>query len=950
VTLPRFIIEADPDSGEYLPATIHASLTAPGSGGARAPVPMEVVSVQTEPTGMISVTPAADAGADPVWQFDVRILDEALSDPSFASRAQEPVLVTITARPAEGADDRPEIRRQCEVAIVVNDGEIHWQAEGDPSTADAVLHLDADGVTELVLLVRFERYDPEQRRVVYDPETVEFSHWTGPETTPEVFGPAPGDQPHLTAGPSNNRDRTRWRCHVPLPDPAHPSLVLPVETHIRVRAWPRGTVQRLPGAIDVSGGTKMLGEAHVPVVLDPVRVAAELVEPTEPVPADGEVHELVVRILNERTRAPVTSGTYTFELAPDGGGGTLQETAVTLDPDSGGEARLPYRSPQLTYQPGGTYRETLVVHRGEGEARQDVTQLPVHLSPEVDVEISATKPGLEWEPVTVRIPAGQAPKMVRGTLPLTVETTAPVPSRTETFPVAAAEVKILAGPDRKEIPARILTNDRGLFQWRLPELEAGLADAPPERAERDLGDDEVPTCDFDEHARAVIEGYEERLKHYGPFHLYNDGLTFKVRTHRVVFGGQLAREKPELVERIVSGAELLAIGVCYGTPYERMYRSALADAFDAVAGVFQELVSMLITWGDVGEKLAKAAARVGTWVTNTAGSTVAGLVSWVTQNFAHGLQLLSIKLQGWITSLKQVAVTPSVNNLVESLSGMVGSVVEAAGAIASSAGGALMEVLTGTINLIINAGRAVFNAIAAAITGVIAVLGDLVAAAAGGIGRWLAVCGEAAFAKITEALGRLMGRQVLGPSLHPWGLPKAMEEATKYLLDTLAGFFLGGRRLSESLSQKLYIFPFLASSAVDGLQTDVEHALAKVPADHEARRTPFRTTTQRMNDEMGQLSRAQATLDVVMAGIDFAVLTIELILTAVGMLFSVGILNPVTLAPIFKKVELGVGAMKLVLLRLPVLATAIGMAGVFAITYCAYTYWLASASPLVGGP
>ena len=942
----RFTLRPDPETGAYQPAPIHVRLTTVDASGAEVAVPMEIVSVETSPTGVIEVTPVASAaGPDPVLEFRAQLTAEALADPHLPERTKEPVKVTFVARPQPdrpGAAAPAEIRRQCEVLIEVPAGTIHWLDEDTANSTDQVLHLEADGESQLRLRVWLDQYDPESQRVVYDPEKVEFTHWTGPEVPAEVFTYAPDDRPDQVAGADNNRERTRWMVRVPLPDADHPDLVPPIDTHIRVRAWPRGSISRSPGAIETSPDAKKLGEAHVPIVLEPSKVVCQLVEPTEPIPADGsDDHSLRVRLTRQRTGAAVTSGTYTFELAGGGPGGSLDPTGttVTLTAEDDGTAELSYTAPELSYRPGGRYAETLIVFRGAGAKRSELGRLPVYLSPSLSAEVEFEKAGLEWETATIEFEPVETPARVTGIVEF--EVTNDDPARTLTFPVAFAEIRLEVG-DESVAVGPLTTNDQGKFVWDLPELRAGLAKAAPERRETTL-EKGWATCEFDDDASTVIDFYDDKVFEYAPFHLFPATLTTTVKSHRLVFGEQVARLKPDLLAKVLAGTEYLRTGAVYGRSWEECFRNQMGTAVDQLANLFSELVGIAVNCANFGEHLAAVATSLARWVEQGTAALVQRMIRWVTTDFAVGIQMLAQTVRGLLDELSTRIVMPAVHAVIESATGAWRVLSDAVDRLLSTDRN-LTDLLVGVVDVLANLFKLLVNTAISLILGALELLGRAATALAETVGEYLLPLGDATFRRWEAALREVFHNALQDKgSWGTWGLGKLCELIYGWVLEQLSAMEQGAAWTAQRIRQALDPAPAVISQAVTALESACR-SVPGLPTPSDPRIEVFRRATSDAADRVKKWEISSADTEMYVKIFDTMVLCAEIGVAAVGTLFSVGALNPATLGPVFTQIEIGLGVFKTITVHLPLIGCTLSGGALILNAYGLNTLALTSGS------
>lgn len=918
----QFHVEVDQESGTFKPVDLHIRMEHHRSDGTEVAVEMELVSVAMDREGLVTLTPKAPDSDEPILVYEVQLTDALLSSPDFASQITEPIRVTFTARPKPESPDAapPEpLEQRCDI-IIDSPGAIHWTVADDPTTRDQPVELDADGQSEFVLSVRYEAWDPEQRQVVYKPEDVEFSHWTGPGLDPDVFGPVKGDEPWVVAGVDNNRDHSRWDSKLELPHPSHPGLTLPFNSSIRVRVWPMGSVVRHPGSISFKEGAKLLAEADVPLTLLEARQLVDLVRPEEPVPADGQEHELVLRFLRERDRSLVKRGTYSFEFEPGEHhrGGKIAETEAELTEDAKGELTLTYTAPELTYEAGKSFTERLQVYRGVGDDRQLLATIPVHLSPKVELRVEPEKAGLTWEPFELTIDPGLAPAVLRGVL--TIDVTDKVEGDTKPFRVAHAKVMVHTGPGQStkvELPLR--SDKDGRWEWKLPELAEGLAKLPVERRERTLDpDSDRPESRFDDEAETVIRFYEDKVHEHTPWPLYDSPLERRIRQHRLVYGEQLASNPEHLLDRAVSGTDLLRAGTTFGKSYERIYESQIEVAAGGLNGIFTELIGLAINAASIGEKVGKVVGKVAALLDEVAGSVARGIGRYVTTEFAVGLKVTAIQIMEFLGRFTEQTTSPTVWNMIEGVKGAWAIIAETASNLITRQGSALVELVSGAINLLMNALKAIGNLVVTAVLLVLTAGGALLGMLIDALGSLLSRCAGPPVERLIATVGHyLTGTSAASAEVGKWTVGKAFEELYKATLDRLAGAQRAAGGVASSVASVVNPMGWVTSPAVGWLDGEAERLW--VPEDAEPRIDEFRDDTLALGETQAAVGKYSSYLEIALGFIDAIVLAIECILMLLSMFVSAGFLNPVTLGPAMTAFEISFAKAKLAFIRLPAL-------------------------------
>jgi hypothetical protein len=499
-------------------ATINAKLLMRGKD---VDIEFTVDRVEVEPKDIIDVNQDLASSDGEVAVFNAELSQKVLSSSDFYELVATPVKVKIVVKPALQTmsliTTAPEsIEQTCRVGVKVPPARIRWEDPKRPGLDNPKFEVEADAEDTMELHVWFERWDPKQQKVASD-DTVEFSHMTDSQFDAEVFGPHPTSQPWNIAQPGsgNRRFCSLWQSHMVLPA-AGRRETLPWDGHIRVRAWRKGAILgRSVNRVRLRPGATPLSQTYVPVRLGPAKIVAKLVEPAEPIPADGQQHDVVLQFVNKKNGRPVDSASVSWELATGARypGGTVDPTTATIAKGDEGKVRFKYAPPKLTYTPSAAYDQDIRCYAGAGDARRDAEGVVVFVSPEVRAELTATKTGIEVKkPFTLVVPPDQAPdKIVGHTGFVSVEHE--VPDRYHVFD-ALPRITALADGESCAITLDTRTDEAGNYVWRLPELAPGLAKFAEDSARRrrvlEPFKDESPG-DFDRVALELLTKYRNRL-------------------------------------------------------------------------------------------------------------------------------------------------------------------------------------------------------------------------------------------------------------------------------------------------------------------------------------------------------------------------------------------------------------------------------------------------------
>jgi hypothetical protein len=611
----------------FEPATIRARLTVPAKG---VDVPHEVDHIELEPKDVVELVPDPSQSTPTIAVFRARLTDAVMSDRSFYDKVARPVKVRIVVKPVPTATspvpvDPEPVERSCRVGVKVPPARIRWEDHEHPGVPDPRFDVEADGEDDMELHVWFERWDPARKTIATDFD-VEFSHMTNEQFDPEVFGPHPESRPWVIAQPPSGDPRfcSLWKSMMALPHPERRET-LPWDGMIRVRAWRDGDITaRSVNRIRVRPGARPLAQAFVPVRLGPARIEARLVEPEEPVPADGQPHDIVIQFVTARTKKPVESGTVSWELATGARypGGTLDPLSAVLTPSDQGKVRIAYTPPKLVYTPGAAYDQDIKCFVGSGEKRQEAGGVIVYVSPEVRAELSAKKCGLDFDPpYTLVIPAAAAPDRIEGHVGF-VSLQPDVPEQFDVFD-ALPLVAALPEGARCDLTIDTRTDDKGRYRFTLPELTPGLARLAEDSARRRRVLEafrEESAGDFDDLSLQLLDRYRNRLRNNSQTfaRLLTGDLLHDLAYEPVVFGRHLCTKPEADCEKCKEGMRILEAALA-GTVLVDMLQEHLLDlGLKCLADFMAALLDVVLSFTKLAEKLfgllGKMAGKMAPWM------------------------------------------------------------------------------------------------------------------------------------------------------------------------------------------------------------------------------------------------------------------------------------------------------------------------------------------------
>jgi hypothetical protein len=804
VPVTELVLRPDPASGRYTEALVDVRVVTDSAAGPT-PVPADVTGAQGTPEDLVSLAQEPAPGPAPAVRLHVGLA----ADPSELAEAdQRSVTIDVWAQ-ASGVPDAEVLTGSVVIALEPLTASIHWMQAGHPETTDQVLEVTAEEAAELDLEVWLEGADGAE------PPDAEFSHMANEDLAGTQLAPTVADfSCHPESRPwqkpdADRRARSRWRVNRSLPCAERPDLVPPVDTAIRVRAWKAGTITRREEAIDATEGR--LAQALVPIQLAPVRLVAELVEPTEPIPADGQEHPVKIRVRRERDDrvhvGPVAVAVVPVEGRP---ASTVTPDRLQLAEPDAGELTLSLTPPELTYRSDGRYTETLRLtvpaQQGEGTPIGDVV---VALAPAVALTLTSLKKGLVWEePVTIERPAADRVRALTGQLRATAKQSQE-PGHERTLVVNLAEVDLVAPPDEVESPTdRARTDEQGRFELTLPGLKP-----VPEQAPLELDLDALPPGALAADVAERLDLYERRMnsrveRARCPLAtLVGDANADTLGSWRIETLGKLAAEDEDRYDDILGAIELSEAAGVYADAFSIVHYDLMRQSRDALAKLLADALSLTFTLTGTGQKLA---------------------------------DLIGPAIRQLLGALDSYLVNPTVRLLRSTLRGIV-HLVDAILDLIPQPGAQLQELA--------NAVKAAWDEIAAATNAEQILVGavELIVNGVMYIGRAIHALVVRAIRSLLPVTDTIMQQlcPALGPHLGP-GWSKICEDTLKKIVDELEviGLTVGGG--TAAIGRILDVYPWLMTDAVSSVLGDLD--ALRVPADPAARR-------DRVGDGYSEISR-----------------------------------------------------------------------------------------------
>lgn len=936
----RYEILFDWQKGDFQPVEIRARLLAAQVAGKYVPCTFARAEFTAEPADIVTIESRLE---DQTAIAAIRLADSFYARPDFWDQIKKPISVTLHATP-ENSQASPVVET-CQVAVQSPRPTIHWMKQDDPSTKDGKIEIPAEVNEQFVLQVWLNQFDPQQRSVTYDPDEVEFSHWS--EFPKEVL--ANQGPPAMDVKQGKNRDLTTWVMKVSLPDGNFPRLEPPVENTIRVKAWARGTIQRENGGIKPLSGAEMLAdEVHVPVVLSPVKLTARLAEPM-PIPANGRQTELLLQVLQEKDERPAKGIKLSWELAQVANrprGSLLPEGGTT---DDQGQVRIAYTTPELLYHPGIDLTEKLCVFRGEGASRSELAEIELALAPAISLKLEAEKTkdceyglsGLAAEPVEINLDAdlvvNEKVKGIQLSLPL------PLDGLETPYKVQQAGFKMHIGDGKGnwqlagENPVKEIAP--GQYVWRAPELKYPGMDGPGLYA---LPEEQSPEAVYNEVVKGAVDLYSRnRIGQYCPKAILRDDFYQKLVDYpRDIFARQLAEKPPDAVCQAMSGLDLLGLASGYLSQTASIREGLWGRFSDNVSGFLKDVLSFCLNLYDVGGKLAEGARGVGRWIDQMLeGSYLKRFIAWLYDTFRGKLRGFSDTLLEYFTSLtpklnrawKRVQVSvmrqfkdvaefidrlvhydvpdTTANDFVKRMTDLVSMLFESLGHLCKLAGRLVLWLAT-----------MVWQMVVGLTSGLLHDLFELMpnsSHAMEALARLLNVSVDTA-QKLFERWLNL----VLGEELADF-VEKALDDPNA--------------SVSSLMNRLDLLYRFATQILEQGPYTDASNLSVPTPAGSKAQR--YKDIMAEMRNLQLESEVNQAEVDYWMDFIDLAVYYGGLAAVLIGSLPSLGLAAPALMAAL-TNVEMAVSAVKAVCVRIPQTAYTMSFMLAVVMTYASTTYEL----------
>jgi hypothetical protein len=351
-----------------------------------------------------------------------------------------------------------------------------------------------------------------------------------------------------------------------------------------------------------------------------------------------------------------------------------------------------------------------------------------------------------------------------------------------------------------------------------------------------------------------------------------------------------------------------------------MFNDQVGTAVDQLAGLFGEVVGIVINLSNFGEVIGRMVQRVGAWV-GTAGSLVGRFVEWTCTTFGHSLQFLADQVVAVCNWLRTTIRLPAVDAALEALIGVWRTIAESAEQLLTSGRGAA-DLAADAINLLVNVVLAVGRGVKVLLLSVLELLGRAVALLIDAAGHVLDL--EAIRHAITpwvQALGDYVVSHAprardVGVALD-WGLGKLCEQVYMVILEKLSALERAAAHPAGWFRSVFDPSAGMISAGVTGLLPRLDD-ISRVVAPSDPSIQVFRDATGSMGDFVRKWQTGIANAEMVSKIVDTLVLMGEVVLMAASAFFSMG-LAPAALGPAMTAFEISLGKARILFVHLPLM-------------------------------
>ncbi|MEY2463688.1 MAG: hypothetical protein QOH64_1826 [Acidimicrobiaceae bacterium] len=419
----------------------------------------------------------------------------------------------------------------------------------------------------------------------------------------------------------------------------------------------------------------------------PVRVEAPfptvtVVSPVDPIPGDGQAHEVTLEFKTSNG-TPVGGVDVSWELVlgQPTPGGQVDPPSATLPKDGDGKATFKYTPPKISYVPKRVYEQPLKVSWSPGGQKAEITTLDLSVNPGLDATIDGKKLGFTFkDPFHLEVPAGNTPQDInvhlgfdsatRDVTKWEVAGSVSESWRLNDFGTKSViSVSADGGTNQIQLTDKDLTNAEGLFLWKLPELEKGLAKSDSFRHMTLRPFEQCPTCDFNEEEIRTLDRYYAYVKNDDVTKVLTRLLPVDIRHQLYNQSSTMAKHLAEWPETDALKARLgcdLANASVRGTvTVDQIHRKLFDDGLDVISRLFWDLIDAIIKFGKLGDLMVK---KLGQAATATSKWLEGGWIEWAAKGLLSGITASLSALRSLVAQYAP-DVLGLVDDLLDALSG-----------------------------------------------------------------------------------------------------------------------------------------------------------------------------------------------------------------------------------------------------------------------------------------
>lgn len=673
----NFNIEYDSAGKKWLPAQLRVRMLARNPDGQYNPCSFGNPEFRCDPPGWLSFSPTQQGE---IISADVSVTDQFISSKS-TSKFSQPVTVTVKADPPAGAGENIQpLTAECTVTIAEPGQNMGFTVSPDDCYRDGEVWLAADGSSTCKLTVWVEEVDHATGQIYRAPEEdFDFMVETG-------FDPDTLFCPDIDAG--KIKPVSTWRTASPMND-----LRSPMQGKITIKAISR----KEPAG-------RQVGKIDIPMVLFPAKVMMKAVY-SPPLPAiPGNEVCVQLQLFQQSGSAPVKDTEVEFAWHKSCESSPVGSIAIArAKTDSEGNVEFRYSPPEeLIYQSKKRYFDEITINIVNGQKRTPLEEtLVIPVMPLVRFSGNAVKKGLKMDTAIEQIeilPEQLKGGEIRGNLILP----ASAEGKRKLFGVEKADLTLVYdGQDPGRPPVKTAKN--GAWTIRLPELDEAMKKAElecvPCRLPVEPEKEQVLLMLLEETEEQLIADYEADIQR--GISLYSAKFQSELKSYRLHFCSQLAKEEEENYELAISGVKLVQIAVRGSDMFFRRFKCHEDMVKSRFEGLVGSLINIMLGTAKASEMLRKAGgaiigkghewltaiaqSRFGRWIARGAawlgsfatsiGQKAMNQIVPIVNKIGSGLQSFLAKIGNAGSRFVQ-GITSLIDDLVSAVTRMAGNLSE----------------------------------------------------------------------------------------------------------------------------------------------------------------------------------------------------------------------------------------------------------------------------------